>query len=188
MTLAIAGSTNCALKRCSPWKRGGATRCASRANAPVRPRIAVVYGGTRAFWRLYKTRSIPSMRRWWTGSVANLIQRPLIWMRSTASSKTSHPLEGEGSDNFADRRCGVPREGRRAALAGASLVASWGCVSVGTPVAYTHVSIWSPSTRPNSRGLFVTRVTPRLRACAAISRSMAPFGPRWSARARRLGP
>src|SRR5206468_4089927 len=104
MTLAIAGTTSCLWKTCSPTKRGSATRCASQANAPVHPRIAVVSGGTRAFWRLYKTRSTPSMRRWWTGSVANLIQRPLIWTRSTASSKTSHLLEGEGSDNFADHR------------------------------------------------------------------------------------
>src|SRR5499427_5424221 len=44
------------------------------------------------------------MRRWWTGSAAHLIQRPLIWTRSTARSKTSHLLEGEGSDNFADHR------------------------------------------------------------------------------------
>ena len=87
-----------------------------------------------------------------------------------------------------DRRRGVPREGRRAALAGASLVASCGCVSVGTPVAYTHVSIRRPSTRPNSRGLFVTRVTPRLRACAAISRSMAPIGVPWRSSVARMGP
>src|SRR5262245_22824792 len=44
------------------------------------------------------------MRRWWTGSVANLIPGPLIWTRSTARSKTSHLLEGEDSDNFADHR------------------------------------------------------------------------------------
>jgi hypothetical protein len=29
---------------------------------------AVASGGTRAFWTLYKIRSIPSMRRWWNGS------------------------------------------------------------------------------------------------------------------------
>ena len=94
-----------------PYEAGKPTRCALQANAPVHPRIVVVSGGTRAFWRLYKTRSTPSMRRWWTGSVAHLIQRPLIWTRSTASSKTSHLPEGVGSDNFADhtlvRRCSL---------------------------------------------------------------------------------
>ena len=30
-----------------------------------------------------------------------MIRRPLIWTRSTGRSKTSHPLKGEGSDNFA---------------------------------------------------------------------------------------
>jgi hypothetical protein len=53
---------------------------------------------------------------------------------------------------------------------------------------YTHVSIWSPSTRPNSRGLLVTRVTPRLRACAAISMSIAPIGVPCRSRAARIAP
>src|SRR6266566_3916548 len=103
MTLAIAGITNCLLKRCSPAKRGSTTRCASRANAPVRLRIAVASGVTRAFWTLYKIRSTPSMRRCWNGWEASSIQMPLIWMRSTGSSNASHHLRWrEASDNFAD--------------------------------------------------------------------------------------
>src|SRR5262249_26469193 len=35
------------IERCSPSKRGSATQCASRANAPVRPRMAVASGATR---------------------------------------------------------------------------------------------------------------------------------------------
>jgi pRiA4b ORF-3-like protein len=45
--------------------------------------------GYAGFWMPPKIRSIPSMRRSWTGSVASLIQRPLIWTRSIGSSNAS---------------------------------------------------------------------------------------------------
>ena len=44
----------------------------------------------RAFWTLSKIRNTPSMRRWWHGSMASLIQRPLIWTRSIGRSDASN--------------------------------------------------------------------------------------------------
>ena len=56
------------------------------------------------------------------------------------------------------------------------------------PGRYAHVSTLSPSTRENSRMLCVTSVTSRLKAWAAIMRSMAPIEtPRFS-KSTRIGP
>jgi len=61
MTLAIAGNTSCSLKRYYPWKTGSATPSASRANAPVPPRIAVASGDMLVSCRRSKIQSTPSM-------------------------------------------------------------------------------------------------------------------------------
>lgn len=102
-TSGIAGNTSCSSKRYCPWTRGNATRSASRANAPVPPRIAGASGATRVFWKRSTIRNTPNTRRCWHGWGASLIRMPLIWTRLIRRSNASHSLRwGEGSDNFAD--------------------------------------------------------------------------------------